>query len=88
MAREMPADKTPSMKEGGWNDGRMKDSAHAGQTIFVDYGLDRSSKVGSATIERDIAMGGSATDLSHSLSGAGAKQEKNDGGRKSTIKEA
>jgi len=45
------------MEEGGWNDGRMEGSAHAGQRIYTDFGLDRSSKVGSASDERESETG-------------------------------
>lgn len=74
------------MKEKSWNDGRETFSGHAGQKGYMDWGLDRSSKSGGASDERCGSFGGSMTDLSHSLSGASAKQTKNDG-NKSKIKE-
>jgi hypothetical protein len=74
------------MKSGSWNDGRETSTGHAGQKVYMDFGLDRSSKAGNASDERSVSMGGSMTDLSHSLSGASAKQTKNDG-TKSKIKE-
>lgn len=80
------SDKTPSMSKGSWNDGRETGSAHASQTIQTDYGLDRSSMSGAQANERVGKFGGSNTDLSHSLSGASARQEENDG-RKSKINE-
>jgi hypothetical protein len=73
-------------QSGSWNDGREKASAHAGQKIYTDYGLDRSSVRGSESDERTVDLKGSNTDLSHSLSGASAKQEK-DSGNKSKVGE-
>lgn len=56
---------------------RETTSAHAGQKIMQDAPVDKSS-FGHKGYE-DRPMKGGASDLSHSLGGASAKQEANDG---------
>jgi hypothetical protein len=59
----------------GANDGRSSESIGMGQTFSVDYGKDHSSMVGKH--ERIGSIGGGVDNLSHSLSGASAKQGPN-----------
>jgi len=61
------------------SDMRGKTKAHAGQTIMMDSTIDKSS-FGHKGFQ-DKPMKGSHSDLSHSLGGATAKQEADDGNR-------
>lgn len=61
------------------SDMRGKTKAHAGQTIMMDSTIDKSS-FGHKGFQ-DKPMKGSNSDLSHSLGGATAKQEADDGNR-------
>lgn len=61
------------------SDMRGKTKAHAGQTIMMDTTIDKSS-FGHKGFQ-DKPMKGSHSDLSHSLGGATAKQEADDGNR-------
>lgn len=70
----------------GWNSGRATDSAHYGQKVYNDYGLDRSSGAGSAEDERGRKLAGGLDDVSHSLGGVSANQELDARGRKGSVK--
>lgn len=56
------------------------ESAARGQSIRTDYGRDNSSHDLKNTMGGK--MGGSTTNLAHSMSGASAQQEGNPGGKK------
>lgn len=61
-----------------YNGGTKSMKAGMGQTIETPYGSDRSDLVGPASEECracEGGFGGSRSSLSHSLSGANAKQE-------------
>ncbi|MCP5087934.1 MAG: hypothetical protein GY952_14165 [Rhodobacteraceae bacterium] len=64
------------MKKGksGANHGTVKESSSRGQTIQTPYGKDSPGPHGSAEHERGQSMGGSVTNVSHSLSSGKAKQ--------------
>lgn len=87
-----PNGKTPSTTQHpsgsggtGYNSGREESSAHAGQKILCDYGMDRSSVSMSREGERGRELAGSADDLSHSLTGVKAHQGEDSRGRKGTV---
>ena len=65
------------------SDMRDETKAHAGQTIMMDSPIDKSSYGHSGF--QDRPMKGNHSDLSHSLGGATAKQEADDG-NKSKVK--
>lgn len=43
--------------------------------VRQDFGLDKSSYAGSASAERGKSLGGSTTNISHSISGSSANQK-------------
>jgi hypothetical protein len=57
------------------NHGCVKSSAGKGMRFDEPYGKDDSGFTGSATAERGKKMGGSVTNMAHSLSSTSAKQE-------------
>jgi len=62
---------------------KKTENAHFGQKICTETGPDRSSyKVNADEALMGKKMKGSATDVSHSLGGAGAVQTDNDTGLK------
>jgi hypothetical protein len=57
------------------NGGVEKTSIGKGQTFERSYGKDNSDHVGMKSAERGGKLGGSTTNLDHSISGASANQE-------------
>lgn len=56
------------------NDGIVKSKGGNGATIQTPFGKDSSDYCGSASDERGGKMGGSTSNLDHSLTGASPKQ--------------
>lgn len=57
------------------NHGVEKTSIGKGQTIERSFGQDKSAHIGKRADERGGKMGGSTTNLSHSISGASVNQD-------------
>lgn len=56
------------------NDGTVTKSGPRGTKLVTDFGRDDSNYAGSASDEQGGGMGGSVTNLDHSIKGATANQ--------------